>query len=368
MHRRYDGKLKELQKKKDNKRISKLEKYKSESAEVARSDLRKEIKKDLSDRSRHDEIVGKIGSMFLEEEIIEKTGYRLKTYEPLYEVPLEKSGQRIGDVLLHNESKNNALILEVKTGSLSGAFGEIKQIKKTVGENKDRLERIIGKNYSDVICDYGLVIDEKNLTGTLKDHIESANKEGIPLLTYRSDKLKLHDVSALKDEELEKELKQGIRTEMGSSTTITPNSHDFHILHNTLLETFKTNMIDEKDDPKEFSKEEFKETFFGLVTIRDFQEDTRFGKALNRRIEDVLEKGIEYGIIREIGEKEYKIYVRGKKDYEKLIDNLERKWINEYVERNWEKRAEDYAYKKFMNKDEEAPSLDDFDQNDNNSK
>ncbi len=359
MDRKYSNKVKELQENNDQKGLSKLERYKSDLASDARKEVRRSIEKELNDRSRHDEVVGKIGSIFLDEEITEETGYRLKTYEPLYEVPLEESGHKIADLLIYNPEKNNALFFEVKTGSLSGAFGEMKTIKETVHEKQDRLERILGESYSEATCEFGLVVDQKNVAGTVKDHIEHSHDEGIPLFFYRSNTLRLHETWSLKDEELEKRLKEGITREGGSATTITPNSHEFNILHQTLIEIFRKNLMEGKEEVKNFTKQEFKDVFFDLVTIRAFEEDSPFGRALSRRVEDIIEKGLEYSIIKKRNENRFRIYVRGKKDYEKLINNLKRKWINEYVENNWERRAERMAYLKFENK-KKTKKLDDF--------
>ncbi|MFW6173523.1 MAG: hypothetical protein ACOC5T_07255 [Elusimicrobiota bacterium] len=361
MDRKYDNKVTELQNKNNQKGLSKLERYKNDLASNARKEVRQSVKKELNQKSRHDEVVGKIGTLFLDDEIINETGYRLKTYEPLYEVPLKESGYKIADLLIYNSEKNNAFIFEVKTGSLSGAFSEMESIKQTLHEKQDKLERIIGDNYSEATYEFGLIIDQKNISGTIKDHVENSHEQNVTLYLYQSNTLHLHGTWTISDKDFEKQLKQGIYKDEGSSSTITPNSHEFNILHNTLIEIFRKNLIADKNKPKIFSKKEFEEAFFELVTITQFQEDSDFGKALKRRVENILEEGLEFNIIKERSENKYKIYVQGKKDYQKLISNIRRKWINEYVEKNWEKRAERNAYLKFENeKREETKTLDDY--------
>ncbi len=361
MDRKYENKLNELQDKKNHKGVSRLERYKNDFASSAREDVRQNIQIEINESSRHDEIVGKIGSLFLDDDIIEETGYRLKTYEPLYEVPFKESGHKIGDLLIYNSEKNNALIFEVKTGSLAGAFGEMKNIKQTVYEKQEKLERILGDNYSKATCEFGLIMDKKNISGRIKDHVENSHEQEIPLYLYQSNTLFLHDTWTLGDKNLEKKLKEGISKDEGSSSTITPNSHEFNILHNTLIEIFRKNLIADKEKSKNFSKEEFRNTFFDLVTITQFQENSDFGKALKRRVDEIIKKGLEYNIIKKNNKNRYKIYVRGKKDYQKLISNIKRKWINEYVEKNWEKRAERKAYLKFESENrDEKKTLEDY--------
>jgi len=363
LYRKYEKKINELEESNNQRDINKLQKYKRECSSRAREEVRKDIEKELNESSRHDEIVGKIGSIFLDEQIIEKTGYRLQTYEPLYEVTVNESGHSIADLLIYNDEKNIAIILEVKTGSLSGAFGEIKDIKQTVYNKSDRLKRIIGDDYPQTNCEFPLVIDQENVRGTLSNHVKNSHNEEVPLLIYDSNTLRLHETWSLLDENLEKKLKEGISTEGGSSTTITPNSHIFHILHHVLLEIFRKNLLKNKNNPKNFTKKEFKETFYDLVTIEGFEEESRFGRALYYRTEQILEEGFEYKIIKNREDREggLRIYVRGKRDYEKLIDNIKKKWINEYIDNNWEKRAEKNALLKFENeKGKESKKIEDY--------
>jgi len=318
--------------------------YNEELKGSAVEEARKEIETQLEEHMEHDRLVGKIAFLFTEgEEIANKSSWRFITFDPLCEL-----GKSNADILIFNFNKKIALIIEVKTGNKE-QISSIKKAKEVIDNNIDYLEKFIGSEVEEI--KYMLVVNSFAKAIKLK---KGCNDNGFALGYVEDNKLKIHSGFLTPFKE-----KYGIPGEiplvMGDSIYVMLGSHDFHILSNTLVEIARKKLKEAKGSnedikTKEFTMEEFIETFKQLAYISRVTPGSRYERYINKRVGGIIEEGLRSGLIKKTDENVYRIYSHAAVSIGKIEKTIEKKYVDYYIETHKKKIAEENARIKYKDK------------------
>jgi len=311
------------------------------------------IKTKLENQMEHDRIVGKIALLFTPDDYVsQNSNCHFISYDPLCEL-----GGKNADILIFHPDTHTALIIEVKTGQRD-PISDFKKKREIIEKKRDYLEKMLKNNILNF--EYLLVVLGLNRASELKN---DCAENGFVLGFIEEDMLRLHSSSSLEISTLNEILKKGETLDASDAIHIMLGSHEFHILSNTLRQLIHEKLCEmptsqDASEIKEFTKEEFKMAFQKLACIESIAKGSNYDKYMENRVDEWIKTGLDTGLIKSTTSNTYKIFAQATKSIGKIVQTMEKKYIDWYIDAHRKKIAEDNVKAQYRKKYKLQETLD----------